>query len=465
MSLDVFFNPRSVAVIGASRDPRKGANQILLNLLQAKKKLNLYPINPNAEEIMGLKAYHSVLDIPEPVDLAIFFINQREMRKAIDECVEKGIKAFLIESGGFEEVGGEGPELAQYIKKIADVHGIKVWGPNCMGYFDSGGITTTFMLVEKVRKGNVGLISQSGMFLGGYFRHLTTKNVFGFSKVLTIGNKMGVNEIEALEFLRDDPDTKVIGIYLEGISDVRKFTELIREINRTKPIIILKGALTDQGKIAAKSHTGAIAGKRELFYSVINQAGAIHANDFKEFFEIVATFALFDENQVKVTSHTQDCQIITLSGGVGVIGSDIFSLKGHRLATLTDETMERLKRIYPFWMQPVNNGPIDIWPAIERNGIKAYYEGIDAILKDPNVAGLLLTTFGMMEYKHSGEIIEIYKKNKKPMVMLIAFGDYRRFERLRKIFESKGGIPVFNSVSAAATALISYIRYKKRFEA
>ncbi|MHC1590561.1 MAG: CoA-binding protein, partial [Candidatus Helarchaeales archaeon] len=219
MSLDLFFNPKSVALIGATPNKQKGAHHILLNLIQSKKSIKIYPINPKYDKILSLKSYPSILDVPDEVDLAIFFINQREMKKSVDDCVKKGVKAFLIESGGFDEVGGEGEKLARYVKEISRKHGIRVWGPNCMGYLDTTGLTTTFMYVKGVRKGNVGIVSQSGMLLGGYLRQLMSKNAFGFSKILTIGNRLDVNENDAMEFLYNDEQTRVIGLYIESIKD------------------------------------------------------------------------------------------------------------------------------------------------------------------------------------------------------------------------------------------------------
>ncbi|MHA1146281.1 MAG: CoA-binding protein, partial [Candidatus Helarchaeota archaeon] len=457
-------NARSIAVIGASRNKNKGAYSILLNLLKSKEEVEIYPVNPKHDEILGLRAYPSILAIPDAVDLAIFFINQREMKKAIDESIQKGVKAFLIESGGFDEVGGEGKKLADYIRMKAREHGILVWGPNCMGFLDTERLTTTFMYVKEVRKGNVGIISQSGMLLGGYLRQLMSKNMFGFSKILTIGNRLGVNEIDALEFLRDDEQTRVLGIYLESISNGRKFLQLLREIAREKPIIILKGALTDQGKIAAKSHTASIAGKAEVFTGVLAQVGAIQVRDFHEFFSILKTFSLYIENGVSVPARSQGPQILTLSGGMGVVGSDLFVQKGFHVAKLTDRTLKSLNDLYPFWMDPISDGPVDFWPAVERNGIEAYFKGIDLVLQDPNVAGLLLTAYGLMSDDEIKRVVEIYQKNKKPLVALLVFGNAERFEPMRRLLETEGGIPAFSSLSSAVNALTAYIHHEKKQE-
>ncbi len=259
--VDLFLNPKSVAVIGASKKPMKGGNRIINNLTLNNFKGKIYPVNPNSEgEIFGLEFKKSVLEIEDEVDLAIFYVGNQVIPGLLEECIKKGIKGALIEASGFEEVGEKGLELTKQIHKITDNFSkIRIVGPNCMGLTridedsdkdEKGGFFSGFGVFEKYKRGNIAIVSQSGMLNGGYLMHVMQKYPnLGFRYSCSIGNKMDFSEIEFLEYLIKDPTVNVIALYLESFKDPRKFIELCRKAKSipNKTIILVKGGLTSQG--------------------------------------------------------------------------------------------------------------------------------------------------------------------------------------------------------------------------
>ncbi|MHA1895394.1 MAG: CoA-binding protein [Candidatus Helarchaeota archaeon] len=459
---DLFLRPRSIALLGASRNPMKGGHAILKNLLTKINEIKIYPINPKADEILGIKCYKSLLDVPFDVDLVIFFIPPDQVIESMNAVIKKNVKAVLIESAGFAEVGSIGDEIQQEVKVLAIKHGIKVWGANCMGYLDSEtNFTTTFMYIQEYKKGNIGLISQSGMILGGFFERLRTKGEVGFSKIFTVGNQIDVNALDCLKILKDDPNTNVIGIYLETIKNPREFMSLTRSIIREekKPIFCIKGGRSPLGKRAARSHTGSIAEDIKLFDSLAHQAGIIQVDDFSELMKNLKLFSYFLQNNIALP-RTKEISIITFSGGTGVVFTDIVDKYGLAMAKFSDDALEKMASVYPPWMKPESELPLDTWPAFERNGKKAFYTCLEAALETPNLSGLVFTIPGLFkDFENEVEnISKIYNKYKKPIVALQMFGDYNRFQHINKLFQDKY-IPVYDSISDGIRCLSNFINY------
>ncbi|NHI92998.1 MAG: hypothetical protein EAX96_10890 [Candidatus Lokiarchaeota archaeon] len=462
MWYDLFLKPRSIALLGASRNPIKGGHAILRNLYEKRNEIEIYLINPKADEIMGLKCYKSLLDIPYDIDLAIFFIPPSQIITSMNEVIEKGIKAVLIESAGFSEVGNVGEEIQVKVKKLAQENGIRVWGANCMGYLDSEtDFTTTFMYIREYKKENIGLISQSGMFLGGYFERLRTKGELGFSKVFTVGNQIDVSALDCLEILKEDINTQVIGMYLETIRNPRKFMEVSKSVvkEKKKPILLIKGGRSALGKKAARSHTGSIAEDAKIFDSLAKQSGIIQVNDFSELTNDLKLFSYFLKNNVPPPS-TREISLLTFSGGTGVIFTDNVERYGLKMAKFSKEALEKMAAVYPPWMKPDSEIPIDAWPAFERNGKEAFYTCMETALSAPNLSGLLFTIPGILrnfEEIHK-EITRIYNKYKKPLVGLQMFGNYKKFDETSKLFQDTC-IPMYESVGEAIKSLSHFIDF------
>ena len=464
--VDLFLNPKSVAVIGASKNIVKGGNRIVNNLTLNKYKGRIYPVNPTAKgEIYGLEFKKSVLDIEEQVDLAIFYVGNRLIPGLLEDCIEKGIKAALIEASGFEEVGKVGLELRDKIVEITENFSkIRIVGPNCMGLTkidgdsDSekkGGFFSGFGVFEKYKRGNIAVVSQSGMLNGGFLMHILQKYPeLGFRYSCSIGNKMDLSEIEFLEYFINDPTVNVIAVYLESFRDPRKFIELCRKAKSIpkKTIILVKGGLTSQGQKATLSHTGALAENSQLLDAIIKQSGVIQANSFDELFQFARTFSMmYDTN--KILPIKGGVSTIVGSGGAGTLIADLTMKYGLYLPTLGDESYQALVEVFPEWMPPNRFSLVDTWPAMEkammdRKGqdvvIKAAY---DAVLSEPEVEGLFNMMFCSRRFRSMWNIpnmIENIKRISKPIFFYL-IGEAKEIQYISEMLE-KNNIPNFTQL-------------------
>ncbi|MFX1453354.1 MAG: CoA-binding protein [Promethearchaeota archaeon] len=452
--IELFLNPKSVAVIGASKNMVKGGNRIVHNLTLNNYKGRIYPVNPTAKgDIYGLEFKKSVLDIEEDVDLAIFYVGNRLIPGLLKECIQKGIKGALIEASGFEEVGEEGLKLRDEIVKITDNFSkIRIVGPNCMGLTkidgdsnseDKGGFFSGFGVFEKYKRGNIAIVSQSGMLNGGYFMHITQKYPeLGFRYSCSIGNKMDLSELEFLDYFINDPTVNVIAVYLESFKDPRKFIELCRKAKGIpkKTIILVKGGLTPQGQKATLSHTGAMAENSQLLEAIIKQSGVIQANSFDELFQFARTFSMIYKTDKKLPVKGGVSTIVG-SGGAGTLIADLTMKYGLTLPTLGEKSYKALVEVFPEWMPPNRFSLVDIWPAMEkammeRKGrdvvIKAAY---DAVLSEPEIEGLFNMMFCSRRFRSMWDIpsmIENTKNISKPIFFYL-IGEAKEIRYLSEI--------------------------------
>ncbi len=413
--MEFFFKPQGIAVIGASANPVKGGHFILNNLMKGYKG-GIYPVNPAYPEIDGLPCYPSVLKVPDPVDLAIIFVPAPLVPRVLRECAERGLKGAMIESGGFAESSEEGQQLQNRIIEIHRETGIRIWGPNCMGLVDAvHDFVFSFVLPAIWEKGldsgNVSLVVQSGMLSAGFLIDIMSNGIMGISKVCSIGNKADVNECDILEYLIDDSDTGVIGLYLESIPDGRRFMDLSR--SSEKPIVVLRGGKSRKGAEAAKSHTASLAGNGAVIGGALAQVGVIEAFDFKQMMDLCRTLADYPEIQPK---DSRRVAILTMSGAAGIVSADFIEQHGLSVADLAGSTVDALKQIYPDWM-PVSN-PVDLWPAVELHGRKKAYNGaFQAVFADPNVDAVLFHGFvgGSASGLDMSKMVEAARRAGKPL--------------------------------------------------
>ncbi len=413
--MEFFFNPRGIAVIGASANPVKGGYFILSNLMKGFKG-GIYPVNPVYPAIDGLPCYPSVLDVPDPVDLAIIFVPAPLVPGVLRECTERGIKGAMIESGGFAESSAEGRELQNRIIEIHRETGIRIWGPNCMGLVDAvRDFVFSFVLPaiweNGLESGNVSLVVQSGMLSAGFLIDIMSNGIMGISKVCSIGNKADVNECDILEYLMADSETGAIGLYLESIPDGRRFMDLCR--NSPKPVVVLRGGKSQKGAEAARSHTASLAGNGAVIGGALAQVGVIEAYDFKQMMDLCRSLA--DYPQI-LPQNSRRVAILTMSGAAGILSADF--IEQHRLsvAELANSTVDALKQIYPDWM-PVSN-PVDLWPAVELHGRKqAYNAAFQAVLADPKVDAVLFHSFvgGPASRMDMAGLVEMARQSGKPL--------------------------------------------------
>jgi acyl-CoA synthetase (NDP forming) len=460
--MDFFFNPKAIAVVGATPNPFKGGCSILKNLI-AGYQGRIYPVNPRYDKIEGLPAFPSVSAIDGPVDLAIVFVPAHVTPDAIEDCIRKGVCGVIIESGGFAETGPEGRRLQQRVLDMARGAGIRLWGPNCMGLVDAvRGLVFSFLdpraLQAGLVPGNVSLVVQSGMLSAGFLVDIMTHGIMGISKVCSVGNKMDVDECDLVPWLLGDPDTAVIGLYLETITNGRRFADLCR--GSAKPIVVLKGGKSPKGAQAAMSHTASLAGNRRVVSGALAQAGVIEAHDFKQMMDICRSLAM-------VPAKTSDLKggvaVLTFSGGAGIVSSDFLEEMGLTVADFTDNTKKSLQAVFPDWM-PVAN-PVDLWPAMEKNAatdVDIYSEAMKAVLADPAVDAVLLHVFvGNFRIRINLPDLAQQSRTAGKPVFIWLLG--RRDEAYSfQMAAREQGVPVFQELHRAVECLSIVMHRKKQ---
>jgi acetate---CoA ligase (ADP-forming) len=460
--LDVFFAPESVAVVGATPNELKGGHSIIANMLESFAG-PVYPINPGRDEILGVRCYPSVRELAGRVELAIVFVPAASVPEVLEDCAAAGVKAAVLESGGFAEVGEEGKRIDAACREIAARTGLRLWGPNCTGLVNTDPfIFTPFMRApnadKRLKPGTLGIIAQSGMLAAGFMLQYVISGYFTVSKACAIGNKIDVNEVEVLEYMAADPKTRAVVAYLESIADGPAFLEVTRDMAGNKPLVVLKGGRYEESAKAALSHTASLAGSDEVVEGALKQAGVIRVDDFQELMNLGKAFSLHPE-PFRLSSPTGDgVAVVTVTGGGGVVLTDLLRSSGLRVPSLEHKTLDKLQReVFPGWMAPSN--PVDIWPAIEQRGFNAFGDSIKAVLADDRIDGVILLPFAsrMIEYFPFEEMGEAVRASGKAMVSWM-FGDLRYFdtmeERLREF-----GIPVYNDLHSCVLALKSYLHF------
>ncbi len=441
--LDYFFNPKSIAVIGASRDQKKIGHVIYRNFVEGGFKGKVYPVNPKTEKLLGRKCYSSVTQIKERVDLGVISIPANFVPKALEECGRKGIRSVIVISGGFKEIGNA--ELEKKLGEISKKHGIRIVGPNCLGVYDpESGVDTVFLPRYKLgrpKPGSIAFITQSGA-VGSVVIDWMSRKGYRISKFVSYGNAVDVDEADLMDYLVKDRKTKVICAYFEGVSEGRKFFEITKNMAGEKPIIILKGGVTSAGTKAVSSHTGSLAGSSEVYSAAFRQAGIIQADDMEELFDFARTLS----SQPKPEGDR--IQIITDGGGFGVLLADHVINNGLKLANMGKETVDSLRNKMPSYV--IIKNPIDLTGDAD---VERYQNALNAAIKDPNVdmVGLIVL---LQVPRLGGEIVDTiinaYKSSKKPIFVISAGGEYT--EVLKKTMEDVG-IPTFSYPQSAAKAM------------
>ena len=335
-SLSPFFNAKGVAILGASTNPKKLSYGILENLLTYGYQGGVYPVNPNADSILGKKAYPSIADVPDPVELAVVVLPVTVIIDTMRQIGERGIKNVVIITGGFKELGPEGAEIENSVKKLANSYGMRVVGPNCVGTVDvRTGLNSTF-IKGVPPAGPIAFISQSGAICGGVI-DLIINSKIGFSHFASLGNEMDVTETDMLEYFAEEEDVKVIAMYVEGIQDGPRFMRVAREVSMKKPIVFLKAGKNDAGAKAVSSHTGSLAGSYVAYKSALKQAGVIEVSTINELFNLA--WALGSQPLPK----GKRVAITTNAGGAAALAADSLDFNGFELAKISQDIQARLR--------------------------------------------------------------------------------------------------------------------------
>jgi acetyl coenzyme A synthetase (ADP forming)-like protein len=445
--LDAIFYPKTLAVIGASREPGSVGHSLLANIIDSRFQGIVYPVNPNAKGILGIKSYPNVTEIPDIVDLAVIIVPARLVPAILEECGKKNVKGAIVISAGFKEIGGEGIALENEVKKIIEHYDIGLFGPNCLGMINADPLTSlnaTFG-TQMPLEGNIAFMSQSGALCVAVLDYAIESNV-GFSKFISMGNKAGLTENELLLYLKEDPKTDVILMYLEDLVDGRKFMSIAREITthpkNPKPIIALKAGRTLLGARAASSHTGSLAGSDKVYNAIFDQCGVLRGDTLEEIFDYVKAFSS------QPLPGGENVAIITNSGGPGILATDALIQNGLKIATFSPGTRKALKKILPPTAS-INN-PVDMIAEAQH---KQYEATLKEILsqKDIHSAMVILTPTAFTDVeKISWAIVNATKTHKKPMVCCY-LGVYDVSKGL-DILEANG-IPTYRFPESAAKVL------------
>ena len=347
--ISYFFNPKSIAVIGASSNDGKVGNAVIRNILDSKYTGEIYPINPHDNEILGIKAYKNILDVPNEIDIAIFVIPSRFVVPIVEECGKKGVKGIIIITAGFKEIGGEGAEREEKIITLAKQYNMRIVGPNCLGFICRS--YNGSFAHGTPKKGEIAMISQSGAMLTGMLDYSMGQN-YGFSCNISLGNKADLGVVEFIEYLAEDDDTKVIICYLESINDGDRFLKIVPRAARKKPIIILKSGISEAGARAASSHTGSLAGSDNAYDLAFEKCGVIRAKSIQDLFDFAEVF-LYQPIPKK-----NSFAIITNAGGPGIVATDAFANENLKLSEFSDRILHTLRNNLPAEAAIFN--PVDI---------------------------------------------------------------------------------------------------------
>ncbi len=376
------FNPKSVVLIGASNNPEKWGFTMLSQLLRGGYRGNVYPVNPNEGEILGLRMYSEVAGIPEAADLAVVLVPPDIVPEAIAGCVRRGVKAGIVISAGFAELGGEGKVLEKKMVDIAHAGGMVLVGPNCNGVVSKTSSLCIRTLEQFPKPGGLAVVTQSGNVGSSLTRRAFRHNI-GFSRYISTGNEADLHCEDFIEFLGEDDETEVIIVYVEGFRDGRRFFEVVRRVTQVKPIVALKGGNTDAGMRAAQSHTAALSASETTFDALCKQTGVIKVRDEDELFNV--TVALSKQPLPR----GRGVGIITTAGGWGVLASDACAKRGLDVVPLPEETFNKLNQVLASrWSR---GNPVDTVGGRNPEGLRIC---IESLLDCPNIDSLLLLGFG-----------------------------------------------------------------------
>ncbi|MGD0710274.1 MAG: acetate--CoA ligase family protein [Bacteroidales bacterium] len=449
--VSTLFQPKSIAVFGASANPGKLGNVLLKNLITYDFKGQIFPVNSQGENVFDLKGYKSIKDIPSKVDLALISIPNNFVFPVIKECGECGVKNAIILSSGFGEAGDEGKKTQQMIRDIREKTGLRLVGPNCMGIYNiAHHLNATYFWELPRKQGPLSFVSQSGAY-GGIFFHEIKKQKLAISKFISIGNMVDIDHVDILEYLKEDKETKVIALFIEEIRNGKKFIDTIANMN--KPIVALKAGKTEVGRRAAMSHTGSMAGSYEVFEAMCKQYGVILAENSDDFFDTIKAFLSNDGILPKGNNTT----IMTISGGPSVITSDACQTIGLNMPEIDDKTKKDIQPLVPSFA--ALNNPVDMTPQITPANYNAV---VDKIMQQNYIDSCIAINCGLDSNEFGQAFANARKKYNKPVHAYIIDNP-----KIETVFEEHN-IPNFSSPERTAIAmkkLAQYSQYKQNHTA
>ncbi len=448
MALESFFNPRSVAIVGASRQKSKVGYEILANMMEAGYGGRIFPVNPKADTIEGLKCFPDLESIGDTPDLVIIIVPAKIVPSVMQQCAKVGVKAVIIITAAFREVGKEGRALEEQVIQIAKQAGIRVIGPNCLGLIVPANNLNASFGGDLPAAGAIAYLSQSGALLAAILDMANASDI-GFSKLVSIGNKADVDELDLIEAVAADDETKVIAGYLESISDGNAFVRLAEQISHIKPILLMKSGGTQAGAKAASSHTGSLAGSETAYESAFERSGIIRCDSIKQQFDYAQAFA----NQPLPAGPR--VAVVTNAGGPGIMAADAVERKTLTFAKFDADTVAKLASRLP----PAANlhNPVDVL----GDALADRYEfALDVVLDDPDVdvVLVLLTPQAMTESAATAEaIVRVSRKKPSKPVLACFLGAAKVAEGVKVL--RLGGVPQYDSTESAVATIEAMVRY------
>jgi len=452
--LKVFFKPKSIAVVGASKESQKIGHAALKNILISDYQCALYPINPHEKTILGVPCYKKLTDVKKNIDLVLISVPAKLVPSIMHDCVKKKVKNIIIISSGFSEIGNHA--LEQEIKDIIKGKNIRVLGPNTMGYKNAAdGLDASFVFGTP-RKGTLSLISQSGA-LGIGMIYLANNEFVGVSKIIGVGNKLDITDDDLIDYFRDDPDTNVIGLYIEAVKDGRAFMNSIKSCD--KPVLVVKAGRSSAGARAASSHTGSMAGSDNIYSAAIKQAGGIRCRDVSELFDMARAL----EGQPPLRGNR--IGIITNGGGLGILLTDACEANGLSVPKLSKKSADKIDKIIPDLVKA--NNPADL---VADAGFFRYESATKIMLDDPDIDGIIVASVhgGYARPKEfTGAILKmvreqrLHEEHNKPILGTWVGG--KEFEDL--VFDLKSaGVPIYPSSWRTARSMSALYQEGQRIK-
>jgi len=460
-ALDKILMPKSIAVVGASTDPFKWGNMLLAAIQKSGFEGEIYPVNPRAEEILGLKCYPNVRDVPGEIDSALVVVPARFVPTVFEDMAAKGIKGAVIITSGFSETGEEGARAIQQIRETADDK-LRFIGPNCMGVTSSPAKLSALMIPFLHESGEVAFISQSGGYGLQLYLRASALGV-GVGKFISSGNESDLKGWEYLKYFGEDPDTSLICMYIEGLKDGRRWYEEAKKITPEKPIVVIKVGVTEEGSKAAASHTGSIAGSDQIYDAAFKQAGVIRAGDAEEMFDFIKGLLYCPLPQ------GPNIGIVSNSGGVAVETADRLIQNGMKVPTFSEEAQEEILGVIPAFGNPKN--PVDLTATLNMN---SFLNVPGMVLKQPEIHGMITIGLGTAILNTmfpdvpqedlagiyqwlNGQLINTYKKHDKPVIVIDPSADVE--PESAKIMEAQK-VPVYTTPKRAADVM--GVLYKRK---
>lgn len=444
--MDKMFYPDSVAVVGASSNPRNMGRLIVQNLVTWEFPGNVYPVNPRGEEVLGLEGYTSLDDIPGPVDLVVSFVPARVVPGVIDQCARKGVTRMAIPSGGFSEYGESGKELADVIRQKAAEHGIRFVGPNGLTIINAeNGLCLPFLPMAKREPGSISIITQSGGVGMSLIMFLNNQSA-RFNKFVSVGNKLNMDELDFLAYLGRDPGTKVICMFLESVVRGRDFYEAARAID--KPVLVYKANTTEVGALTASSHTAALANDDAVLDDILRQAGVIRVDEIKRLTEMARVFDLPPMRGNRIA-------VVSPAGGYAVLLSDLACKRGFSFPRLSEEVLKGFKENVRADVIRFGN-PLDLGDVLSSDAI---VYGLDQVMGQEDIDGVVVVLMRRADAKYDGaysalsreiyaDIGSIIEKHNKPLAMCLL----TQCHYLRHV-QSRMPYPIFENPEDTVEAL------------